>query len=476
MKKQKRIDFGIFKVIVCVLLCLLLISPSFAGFMFAKAEDITEIVYTDVLEDLQKDSSFDVSLYPVIEDNYSLQVIQIAESVNNELFIYVYQPNQDFGKYIASSINISPSLHDKRTIKNYTLSLLNFNGVFQKYLVDDFVVADSDVRYYEVISIYRPFDKDIDEGLDDDNENTIDEVVFKVAKQYTVGNTSENGIQMSVADTVIDTIEITDKYVGYVRYLDGWHFFPSNYEACDSHFIAFSTDIPIDKLFDIEVYYTTQGYMNYMMPPPIYDIDTIYGEEIPSYAYINFRDHGSYSGDGLFGYSYKWDLIQTVDDFIESENNNRDNMFSIGIFDVGVDNKLTDEGLQDLEDMQWVVRFAETEYVHVTTTGSYMTSRTIVGDVSVLRLSFESGGTCYQLPVIDNKQTEGDDPDNIQKPTIRPNIWFYILFIILVCILLIILLWPFMPVILSFLWMIVKGIFKAIWWLITAPFSIFNDE
>ena len=60
--------------------------------------------YSGVLDDLQKDDSFDESHYPAIADDYSLKLIQIAESVDGELFLYVYQPsgkpNSKFYQYI----------------------------------------------------------------------------------------------------------------------------------------------------------------------------------------------------------------------------------------------------------------------------------------------------------------------------------------------------------------------------------------
>ena len=54
-----------------------------------------QIPYTNVMEDLEKDNSFKLEDYPAVEDDYSLQVIQIAESVNGELFVYVYQPSDE---------------------------------------------------------------------------------------------------------------------------------------------------------------------------------------------------------------------------------------------------------------------------------------------------------------------------------------------------------------------------------------------
>ena len=48
------------------------------------------IIYTNVLEDLKKDTSFDPGNYPAKADDYSLKIIQLAETVNKELFVYVY--------------------------------------------------------------------------------------------------------------------------------------------------------------------------------------------------------------------------------------------------------------------------------------------------------------------------------------------------------------------------------------------------
>ena len=48
--------------------------------------------YTNVLNDLQKDSDFHVVDYPKIESDYSLQLIQIAESSEGDLLVYIYQP------------------------------------------------------------------------------------------------------------------------------------------------------------------------------------------------------------------------------------------------------------------------------------------------------------------------------------------------------------------------------------------------
>ena len=72
--------------------------------LVARAESIT---YSGVMEDLKKDTSFKPENYPSKADDYSLQIIQLAESSDKELFVYVYQPSGKAKNFKASSINIS---------------------------------------------------------------------------------------------------------------------------------------------------------------------------------------------------------------------------------------------------------------------------------------------------------------------------------------------------------------------------------
>ena len=71
------------KYIWLVLVLLLLFPPGSLPSAHAEGKE-----YTGVLEDLQKDESFSESYYPVVADDYSLQMVQIAESSDKELFVY----------------------------------------------------------------------------------------------------------------------------------------------------------------------------------------------------------------------------------------------------------------------------------------------------------------------------------------------------------------------------------------------------
>ena len=417
--------------------------------VIAKAE--STITYTSVLEDLQRDSSFSKENYPEKATDYSLQIIQLAESSDKELFVYVYQPSGQLKGLVASSINISTTINDAISYHNYKLELLNADGVFFKYKVSDFVVKEDAVRYYAITSIYRKWDKTIDPATG--NDNTVTEVNYNVSKQYAFG-TINGKPYVNCVD--IDTIVVTDKFVGFVRYENGFTLYNS---ACDSHFVAFNTDKPIDKLLEADVYYTTQSY-NWNWTAFIGEKET-FGTKQENYSYLKYTDKVEHTGEGWFAGTYKWDRIQTVDDFISGEN--RENIFHGAVLDVKVSTKLTDSALNELKGKKWVLRFTETAYSFTpdyTGTGSQYSSSTVVGDVTILRLKFETDGITYNLGTIDNKQSGGKEPSNITDIDVSLNDTGKKLAALIMLILAIILLAPVLPYIL-----------KAVVWIVMLPIN-----
>ena len=416
--------------------------------VIAKAESTT--TYTNVLEDLQRDSSFSKENYPEKATDYSLQIIQLAESSDKELFVYVYQPSGQLKGLVASSINISTTINDAISYHNYKLELLNADGVFFKYKVSDFAVKDDAVRYYAITSVYRKWDKTIDPATG--NDNTVTEVNYNVSKQYAFG-TINGKPYVNCMD--IDTIVVTDKFVGYVRYKDGFKLYVG---ACDSHFVAFNTDKPIDKLLEADVYYTTQSYD--WSSAPFVGVKETFGTKTDEYAYLKYTDKVEHSGGGLFAGTYKWDRIQAIDDFVKGEN--RENIYHGAVLDVKTSSKLTDEALNELKGKKWVLRFAETNYSlsGYSTTGSTFESYTLVGDVTILRLKFETDGITYNLGTIDNKQTGGKDPSNKTDIDVSLNDTGKKLAALIMLILAIILLAPVLPYIL-----------KAVVWIVMLPIN-----
>ena len=141
-----------------VSLLLALIAYLGMGFSHTQAYADEQISYTNVLEDLTKDESFNVEDYPAIADDYSLQVIQIAESVNGELFVYVYQPSDATKDLTATTIRMSQSIGENAKWKDYDLTLLNTEGVLDKYRVEGITILSDVVRYYDIAAIHRAFD------------------------------------------------------------------------------------------------------------------------------------------------------------------------------------------------------------------------------------------------------------------------------------------------------------------------------
>lgn len=413
--------------------------------LVARAESIT---YSGVMEDLKKDTSFKPENYPIKADDYSLQIIQLAESVNKELFVYVYQPSGKAKDFKASSINISTTINDNISYLNYKLELLNSSGVFYKYKVSGLTVKDESVRYYAISSIYRPFDESIDKQAS--GGNTVTEVNYAVNKQYCFGEI--NG-KPYVNCVDIETIVVTDKFVGFVRYPDGFKLYVG---ACDSHFVAFNTNKPMDKLLEADVYYTTQEYSSSWAA--FVGENETFGDKADKYAYLKYTDKVEHTGGGLFAGTYKWDRIQTVDDFIKNED--REQIFSGAVIDVKISSKLTDAALNELKGKKWVLRFTETDYTLWSGQGTYGTFSTIVGDVTILRLKFETDGITYNLGVIDNKQSGSKDPSNETDIDISLNKRGKMILYLLMLILLIILLAPILPYVL-----------QAIVWIISLPFK-----
>lgn len=358
-----------------------LIFNGFSNVQLAKAESIE---YSSVLDDLSKDENFNQSKYIEKINDYSLQLIQIAESESKELFIYVYQPSGTIRPLKATSINISTAKCEELDFKNYKLELLSYSKTLFKYKVNNFQVSDKENRYYEISSIFRKWDGNIDDVLDKTTENSISEVSFAVGKAYHISGKDNQEI---ICEDV-ETIKITDKYVGFIRYLEG--FFLYN-DSCDAHYVAFSTDKQIDKLLEADIFYVScsvEERENLTGKHPEY------GKNQDNYKHLTSDD--TVGNKPILGKPHTWKRIETVEDFIAEE-------------------KLTNEAKNNLSDMKWVLRFVETDYKSApSVSGTKYNYYTKVSDVSILRLKFETDGEVFNLGVVDNKQTGSLTPDNPQ--------------------------------------------------------------
>ena len=419
-------------------------------------------VYTDVLDDLKKDENFTVENYPANVTDYSLQVITVAESEHAQLFVYVYQPSYVVKPLQASTINISTGIHNLLSFKNYKLRLLNFDGMFQKYAVEDLIVSADTSRVYEISSIFRVWDSTIDDPLDVTNENTIDEVAFPVGKRFIF---EQNGIYNDFSVEDADYITVTDQYCGFMRYNQNSFGYSLGYDAFDVHFVAFSTDKRIDKLLQADVYYTTQFCHNDL----IYSSRSEFGEKIENYAYLDYTKDMVCEGDGWFSYTYNWKSIESIDSFIDSEHSSV--VYKGNVFDSVQTSKVTVEELEDLKNKQWVLRYAATEYTYYENGKGDVrwSERTICGSTTILRLYFETDGITYNLGVVGNKQTEGSTPGNVTKTELKLSDKLEKIIMLLCLIVVLVLFWPLLSPILIF---ILKLVLDGLLWILKTAIKI----
>ena len=391
-----------------VVLAIILVILSIFSFLLpavttASAAETSDSIYTDVMDDLLKDENFDVADYPVVIDDFSLNVIQIAESSDGELFVYVYQPSDPVKDLYATTIRLSmPIAGSVSSYADYNLVLLNSVGVFDKYKVENLTVKSDGVRYYEIVQITRPFDVSIDKALD--NDNVINEVPFAVNQQWTVYNIDGQNVYEYL---YLDTIRIETKFCGSIRYSDGY-FGSVLLSDTDAWFVAFKTDKDIERLVNAKLSYRAVTYHESVTY--ITNETTISEIDCSNPALELSADFkGSSAGNGLFGYKYSWNRIVSIDNFIA---------------DVG--DNLTAEcraGLSDpVYEGGWVLRFLETDFssgVHesidpvsgaVLTTGRYKTWSE-VSSVTILELTYETKGKVYHLGVVDNFQSPDNIPD-----------------------------------------------------------------
>ncbi len=461
---MKRNTLHIRSFILSLFMLLTILFGSWGAFAYAE-----EVEYTSATADLRKAENFDPSYYPVKENDYTISLIQIAESKDKELLVYTYQPAAD-GRITASSINVSRTSELNVTPQNYYLTLLSREGVFCKYVVKDFKVSDGPTRYYAIPSIFRSWVNDIDG--DQSGSQTVTEKSFEVAEQFRFGTL--NGKEY-VERKKIDVITVTSKFVGFCRYAGEYKlgFMNTALTDFDCHFVAFNTDRRIDTLLEADLSYVKQDYTLTMEAEyyngPLVPKET-YGEKSDQIKVELMCDQSVEHGwQGVYSSNFSFKRIQSVSEFLASEETT--NVYKCGIFDVTEKRTLTDDVKAELEDKSWVLRFVETPRVSKTTLNGTGYTSTLIGDVTILRLKFVTDGITYNLGVVDNKQTGGTDPVNNIKKTIGLNSTFsWILFLVLIVVLLIVLL-PFLPTILSVIVKVIVWIVKAVVWLVSLPFK-----
>lgn len=398
------------------------------------ADDFEVLITSGVLEDLKKDDTFDINNYPSLSydeiknlnsdddennDKKLLDVIQIAESKNNELAIYVYNPTADTLELTASKINIAIDPETK-SYNVYDLVLLDREGLFSKYLVRDFIVdSNKSVRYYDISNIFRVYDVNIDgEPLDTNIISFIGEGVGKLWTVHVINN-----------DIIYDMtyekwIKITISYFGSIRYktwsgvygfgaepkksISGATLGAGMTMAVDSHYVCFSTDKQMDKLLEAEVYFEST--------PLGTSYSWNYGggqwKKDPNKNKVIVTDPKGNNGvvDIIGGWlydDYSYNRIVTVSEFLELEKSNLD--------DVTIDN--INKVINNSENTPWCLRYCETDY-EMWATGDSSSGNSVlygvnINNTTLLRLKFITDGVTYNLGVVDNMTSSDNVPDGV---------------------------------------------------------------
>ena len=415
--------------------------------------------YTSALDDLKKDLNFDVNNYPSNPESNEIKVIHIGEGVEGELYVYTYQPGNETKHYKAKFINMSlQSATDKNaTYELYSLTWINSDGVFDKYIVNDFTITEDVYRYYTVASIYRLYDESVDTSSSSEAVDTVQCKAFPVGQTWCLYY--YNGILIYEMATV-EYVDITMWATGSIAYSNGFKLYKSE---CDSHYVAFSVDnFDVEKVYDADITYTVYNYSVSLFYSTGTSHTEFLGAETVSKTLTEY-DTGSNTGDGLFGKKYTWDRICTVDKFrqdISEDTNEHDS--------------LSAEEDAALDNAQFVFRFAETDYDSSIGLGSQVTKYSTISNIGILRLHFLADGKVYNLGVVGDlvgtdadSEASIDNIDNILN-NIEEQEWWQKLIALLLLVFLVALISPILTIAIP----IFKIIYKGIGALISIVFSI----
>lgn len=441
-------------IVLFILLCLIMayLSPFFVFRSYAQNK-----YHSDVLDDLSKDSSFSTDDYIPDSTDTDLRVIQVAEGENDEIFIYVFNPAYKKHDLRAAKINMSLQDPTERDIKYslYDLTWINTNGAFSKYVVNNLNVQDKVNRYYTIATVYRPHDSTIDAPAVDDDD-FVDYEGMSVGRSwkayYYNGKMVYESARMDFADVRIHS-------VGHTSYSNGFHLY---YDACYSHFVAFSvSNFDIDRVYDATVRYSYSDVLETVVPGQhTYEAS----DPITIEADVKHNDTGSNDPDGWFGnYKYTWNRIVETKTFIQ-EIEDQTNEF------------LTPEYEEGLQSSQYVIRFLETPTVTTVSSTSSVSSYTRVTEVTILRLKFLVENRTYNLGVVADIVSDDGNPDFVVDLADNIQNGFEDVFLILVIIGLIVLFILFKDVIIKFLEIVFSGIatiFNSFIYVLKLPFRFF---
>ena len=345
--------------------------------------------------DLKFDSTFDLNNYPELRNQFSLDIIQVAESVDGELFIYVYNPSLMLK---ATSINMSINLID---YKLYNLELLSSDYTIDKYLVKGFLISNDEYRYYSIASIYRNYNNslDVDNTLDPSYTSSI---AHEVGKRWCIYNINGTYHYECEKENVANIKMKIGSFVSYAGGVKGATilsaFLINDKDYTISFFVGFNIEnYSVDKIYDADLVYnkTTIISQEVVWPGKDYYSKTT-ENDIP--IYLDAKDEVSYKGSGLFAKTYKWKRIMSSVEFVENYKASGGELHC---------------SENDLKSYDWVFAFDESYGRKITGLGG-LTSEyyeySYPEDVKILRIKFLSRNKTYNLGVVSNGVSSDGTP------------------------------------------------------------------
>lgn len=402
------------KIITFVLTFLLFTTAFFTFPITNVAKADTNSGYSSVMDDLKKDSNFRAEDYPVmtlayidkvnndtIDDNNQahIEIISIAESSADELYIYTYQPVDAEVDLVATAILMSLEFTKDGQGLNaevYDIELISSSAVFHKYVVKDFTVSNDTYRYYNIVTIYRDYNAQID-TVSGGSETDGYEIGIGVGQMWCVYYKNDTLVyEMST----FSYLDVNVNFTGNVEFSNGITMgnFIGDFKFGHLWFIAFDVeDYIIKRIFDADLSYKIRSAKYSWVVGS--GEETTYGEWSDDIKVtLSESDTGSFSGEGLFGKDYTWNKISSGSSFLSS------------FKDQGM--TFNDECKTALQNSQWVFAFAETEQKISSGSGYTRATYSDISDVTILRIHFmDIHGDVYNLGVVSDR-TNPDDKDD----------------------------------------------------------------
>lgn len=458
--KQLIKTFGKYIVVAPVVALFIFFCLFFSG-IHVNAQEVAS-----VLTDLQKDPNFNISDYPSDYTDYSIKVIQIAETTAKELVVYIYQPSHYKVDLTATKISISYGYSKDGTglePKIYPLKLLSTEGVFDKYLVENYTITSDTSRYYNIVSIFRNYNSTADKEKNDGFDFT--DIACSVGQQWCAYYLNDSIVyEMNTFNTMqIDTI--IEESVRIQNSIT-WDNFVGKYDKEQIWFKAFNApDYVIKHIFDVDLTWKKQ-YMKHTSYNLKADTDEAIGDvEYIDNITIDDKDVIEYTNSGLIKRTYSWNRILSSEDFIKALEKNKC--------------ELNDDVLEKVKSSQWVITYDETPYSVEIVGGTYVSSYQYyykVFDSGILRISFQDVlGKFYDLGVV-NSLTSPDNVDGGSSlaPLLSTLGDFFTKLFQILGILALILVLVFVSNLILPVFKVLKVIWNGIVFVISLPFKLIN--